>query len=65
MKITTNFSELLRRKESSGRTFAQYDRRRDLSGKDAFEHKLIDGLGQLDDAFGKAKELGNAPDAKV
>jgi protease IV len=36
-----------------------------LSGKDAFEHKLIDGLGQLDDAFGKAKELGNAPDAKV
>ncbi|HEU0275911.1 MAG TPA: signal peptide peptidase SppA [Candidatus Udaeobacter sp.] len=36
-----------------------------LSGKDAYEHKLIDGLGELDDAFGKAKELGNAPDAKV
>ncbi len=36
-----------------------------LSGKDAFEHKLIDGLGELDDAFRKAKELGNAPDAKV
>jgi protease IV len=36
-----------------------------LSGKDAFEHKLIDGLGELEDAFGKAKELGNAPDAKV
>jgi protease-4 len=36
-----------------------------LSGKDAFEHKLIDGLGELDDAFGKAKELGNAPNAKV
>jgi protease IV len=36
-----------------------------LSGKDAFEHKLIDGLGELDDAFGKAKELGNARDAKV
>jgi len=36
-----------------------------LSGKDAFDHKLIDGLGELDDAFGKAKELGNAPDAKV
>ena len=36
-----------------------------LSGKDAFEHKLIDGLGELDDAFGKAKELGNAPEAKV
>ncbi len=36
-----------------------------LSGKEAFEHKLIDGLGELDDAFSKAKELGNAPDAKV
>src|SRR6059058_496900 len=36
-----------------------------LSGKDAFDHKLIDGLGELEDAFGKAKELGNAPDAKV
>jgi len=36
-----------------------------LSGKDAFEHKLIDGLGELEDAFGKAKELGNAPEAKV
>src|SRR5881296_465264 len=36
-----------------------------LSGKEALEHKLIDGLGELDDAFSKAKELGNAPDAKV
>ncbi len=36
-----------------------------LSGKEAFEHKLIDGLGELDDAFSKAKELGNAPDARV
>ena len=36
-----------------------------LSGKEAFENKLIDGLGDLDDAFSKAKELGNAPDAKV
>src|SRR6201997_2403102 len=36
-----------------------------LSGKDAFEHKLIDGLGEIDDAFAKAKELANAPDAKV
>src|SRR3989440_12894417 len=36
-----------------------------LSGKDAFEHKLIDGLGELEDAFAKARELGNAPDAKV
>jgi protease-4 len=36
-----------------------------LSGKDALENKLIDGLGQLDDAFDKARELGNAPDARV
>jgi protease-4 len=36
-----------------------------LSGKEALEHKLIDGLGELDDAFSKAKELGHAPDAKV
>src|SRR5437016_2191529 len=36
-----------------------------LSGRDALEHKLVDGLGELEDAFGKAKELGNAPDAKV
>jgi protease-4 len=36
-----------------------------LSGKDAFEDKLIDGLGELDDAFAKAKELGHAPEAKI
>ena len=36
-----------------------------LSGKEALEHKLIDGLGELDDAFSKAKELGKAPDARV
>ena len=36
-----------------------------LSGKDALQNKLIDGLGELDDAFAKAKQLGNAPDAKV
>jgi len=36
-----------------------------LSGKDALENKLIDGLGELDDAFAKAKQLGNAPEAKV
>jgi protease-4 len=36
-----------------------------LSGKEALQHKLIDGLGELDDAFTKAKQLGNAPDAKV
>jgi protease-4 len=36
-----------------------------LSGKDALNNKLIDGLGQLEDAFNKAKQLGNAPDATV
>jgi protease-4 len=36
-----------------------------LSGKEALAHKLIDGLGELDDAFAKAKQLSNAPDAKV
>jgi protease-4 len=36
-----------------------------LSGEEAIQHKLIDGLGQLEDAFAKAKQLGNAPEAKV
>jgi protease-4 len=36
-----------------------------LSGKEALQNKLIDGLGELDDAFAKAKQLANAPDAKV
>src|SRR5207249_6630531 len=36
-----------------------------LSGEEAFENKLIDGLGELDDAFTKAKQLGNAPEAKI
>jgi protease-4 len=36
-----------------------------LSGKDALENKLIDGLGQLDDAFAKARQLGNAPNAAI
>ncbi len=36
-----------------------------LSGKDAFENKLIDGLGELDDAFAKARQLGNAPGARI
>ena len=35
-----------------------------LSGKEAFDSKLIDGLGQFEDAFTKAKQLGNAPEAK-
>src|SRR6266702_1349101 len=33
-----------------------------LSGRDALENKLIDGLGQIEDALAKAKELGHAPD---
>ena len=36
-----------------------------LSGRDALDDKLIDGLGQIEDAYAKAKELGHAPDAKV
>jgi protease IV len=36
-----------------------------LSGKDAFDNKLVDGLGQIEDAFEKAKQLGHAPDAKI
>ena len=36
-----------------------------LSGRDALESKLLDALGQIEDAFAKAKELGNAPDAKI
>ena len=36
-----------------------------LSGKDALDDKLIDGLGQIEDAFAKAKQLGNAPDAAI
>jgi protease-4 len=36
-----------------------------LSGREAFDNKLIDGLGQVEDAFAKARELGNAPDAAV
>jgi protease-4 len=36
-----------------------------LSGKDALDNKLIDGLGQIEDAYAKARQLGNAPDATV
>ena len=36
-----------------------------LSGKDALENKLIDSVGQIEDAFVKAKELGNAPRATI
>ena len=36
-----------------------------LSGKDALNNKLVDALGQLEDAFNKAKQLGNAQGATV
>ncbi len=36
-----------------------------LSGRDALDNKLIDGLGQVEDAYAKAKELGHAADAKI
>ncbi len=36
-----------------------------LSGRDALDHRLIDGLGQIEDAFAKAKELGHAPTAAI
>jgi protease-4 len=36
-----------------------------LSGKEALEHKLIDAVGELEDAFAKAKQLGGAPNATV
>ncbi len=36
-----------------------------ISGKDAQKEKLIDSLGQIEDAFALAKKLGNAPDASV
>jgi protease-4 len=36
-----------------------------LSGREALNNKLIDGLGQLDDAFNKARELGGAPGAAI
>jgi protease IV len=49
-------AELLRNTIADGRI---------LSGKEALENKLIDGVGELDDAFAKAKELAKAPDAKV
>src|SRR5882757_8489004 len=36
-----------------------------LSGKEALENKLIDGVGQIEDAYAKAKQLGGAPEATV
>ena len=36
-----------------------------LSGREALDDKLIDGLGQIEDAYTKAKQLAGAPDAQV
>jgi protease IV len=36
-----------------------------VSGKDALAAKLIDGLGYVEDAYAKARELGHAPGAAV
>ncbi len=36
-----------------------------LTGHDALAAKLIDGLGEIEDAYAKARELGKAPDAAV
>lgn len=36
-----------------------------MSGKDALENKLVDSVGQIEDAFTKAKELGRTPGATV
>jgi len=36
-----------------------------LSGQDAFDNKLIDGLGQIEDAYAKARDLGKASDATI
>ena len=36
-----------------------------LSGADAQQHKLIDGLGQIEDAYEKARDLGRSRDATV
>ena len=36
-----------------------------ISGKDAFDAKLVNQLGDLDDAYAKAMELGKAPGAAI
>ncbi len=36
-----------------------------ISGKDAFEAKLVNQLGEIDDAYAKAMELGNTQGAAI
>ena len=36
-----------------------------VSGKDALDARLVDGLGEVEDAYEKAMELGNAPGSAI
>ncbi|HEX4085574.1 MAG TPA: signal peptide peptidase SppA [Chthoniobacteraceae bacterium] len=36
-----------------------------ITGRDALQDKLIDGLGQIEDAYDMARQKGNAPGAEV
>ena len=36
-----------------------------VSGRDALDAKLVNALGEIEDAYAKARELGKAPDAPV
>ena len=36
-----------------------------VSGQDALEAKLVDGLGEIEDAYQKAKDMAKAPDATI
>jgi protease-4 len=36
-----------------------------LTGKDALAAKLINAVGEVEDAYRKARELGNAPNASI
>ena len=47
-----------RAKPAGGKTRNTVADGRILSGKEAIQNKLIDGLGEFDDANAKARELG-------
>ena len=49
-------ADMLRNNIADGRIF---------SGKEALSNKLVDGLGQIEDAYAKARQLGNAPQATI
>src|SRR5205085_4932564 len=49
-------ADVLRNGIADGRIF---------SGREALDNKLIDGVGQIEDVFRKARELGGAPGARV